>query len=106
MEFVEEVDVGRSRSVMCGRSVEFVCIEVVVIESPRHELTVELGRQCVNWLLIRGGDTHDNASRAFECKAARWFGWKHAPYGKSPDHPTSRAPLASHAACHCLTSSA
>jgi hypothetical protein len=28
MEFVEEVDVGRSRSVMCGRSVEFVCIEV------------------------------------------------------------------------------
>jgi hypothetical protein len=40
MEFVEEVDVGRSRSVMlmCGRSVEFVCIEVVVIESPRHEI--------------------------------------------------------------------
>jgi hypothetical protein len=47
-----------------------VCIEVVVIESPRHELTVDTWPPVCEFAANtrRGGDTHD---RACECKAAR-----------------------------------
>ena len=49
-------------------------IEVVVIESPRHELTVELGRQCVNWLLILDGEETHTTTRRVRLNAKRLAG--------------------------------